>query len=162
MATAIRIKKSRVEKVAPDVAKHATYRGRTVYIPPTEGNDNSGYFDVSENVDVNLMDSWLSSGGFDGRHFRAAYWCRDMWHRLTRPSYKLVDGEGERHAIAARAMCRMRRAIGRDWQTFENAMRWNEPMGYPGSRFATPNAQGVAATKAIVRSVLEAVAVELR
>lgn len=156
--SAVRIKKSRVETVGADAAKHAKYRQRMVYIPPSESNDNAGYFHVSENVDINLMDSWLTGDGFDGRHHRTAHRCRDYWNKLAPPTRKVVEWEGDGHARASRTLAKMKRAAGPDWVPFENAMRWNEPMGYLGSRFANPHPEYIAATKALVRRVLEIIA----
>lgn len=149
-----RVAKALAETVSPDVAKHSTYRKRTVYVPPSECNDNAGYFQVSENIDINLMDSWLfNDPAFDGRHLRSARRCRSLWDCMPRPSRKPVEGHA--HARAARTLLAMKRAVGPDWVVFENALRWNEPMGYLGSRFAEPKPAYIEATKAIVRRVLE-------
>lgn len=152
--------KVRRDSVNAFAAQHASYKERTVYIPPSESNDNAGYFRVSYNTDINLMDAWLlHDSDFDGLHVRVAHGCRSLWDRMPKPSAFITETEGHSHAKAAKTLAKIKRYVPRsDWLIFENAMRWNEPGGYPGSRYANPKKSSVDATKAVVRRVLEAIA----
>lgn len=135
---------------------HARYREKTVYVPANNNGANAGYFRVSENVDANLMDAWIiDAEGFDGGHLWAAHLCRSLWRSMPKPTAKIVDWEDERHSRSARRLAEIKRRVGPDWAIFENAMRWNEPMGYAGSRLAMPRPEHIARTKQVVRRVLE-------
>lgn len=146
------------EAVSRHAEKHATYATTTVYVPPIESNDNAGYFKVSRNLDINLLDAWITEkNGFNGKHLRAAYRCRDLWALMPKPFWKPQDAENAAHARAAKTLFKLKKAVRRDeWEILENALRWNEPGGYIGSRLISPPPAQVEATKAIVRRVLEA------
>lgn len=144
----------------PYASAHNRYNEKTVYVPANDSGSSAGYFRVTENIDVNLMDAWLLyDRTFDGLHVRVAYGCRSLWERMPPPSPRISEREGLAHAKAAKTLAKLRRSVPlADWLIFENAMRWNEPGGYPGSRFATQKESNVAATKETVRRVLEAIA----
>lgn len=138
----------------PEAARHARYRTETARIP--YGNDNAGSFKVSRNIDINLMDSWVEYHPFGARHLRMAHHCRDMWLRMPTPSNRVKEDENQGHARAAKTLSVMKRSIDRgDWEIFENAMRWNEPGGYIGSRLVSPRHSDIELTKAVVKRVLE-------
>lgn len=139
---------------------HSRYDEKTIYVPANDSGFGAGYFRVTENLDVNLMDAWLMhDSSFDGLHVRVAHGCRSLWDRMPKPTQFITEVEGYSHAKAAKTLAELKRSVSRsDWTIFENAMRWNEPGGYPGSRYANPKQSNVTATKAIVRRVLEAIA----
>ena len=147
------------EAVGGFIAQHARYTRTQVYIPPMEGNDNAGWFHVSRNADINLLDAWITTeGGFDGRDLRTAQRCRDLWDRMPRPTHRISEAENYFHAKAAKALCALKRSVPRhDWEIFENAMRWNEPGGYLGSRFLEPRESRVKDTQQTVKRVLRAI-----
>lgn len=145
---------------SPEASRHARYKTTTVYIPPSESNDNAGHFKVSRNIDANLMDAWLLEDSiFDGLHLRAAHECRALWSRMPTPTHRTTDSEGHSHARAAKTLAKFKRSVPLvDWRVFENAMRWNEPGGYPGSKYANQKQRDLVAAKMIVRRVLETIA----
>lgn len=161
MATKLKKKGRSLGEVASRFhEKHATYKTSVVYVPPIEGNDNTGYFKVSRNLDINLLECWITRrGGFDGSHLRTAYRCRDLWAQMPKPYWKPQESENAEHAYAAKTLLRLKRSVPRDeWEIFENALRWNEPGGYIGSRLISPPSSQIEATKYIVKRVLEALA----
>jgi hypothetical protein len=163
--TAAKLKSTKIKRaqsgfaVDRHAAQHARYDRTSVYIPQSENNDNGGWYHVSRNRDINLLDAWITQeNGFDGRHLRNAYRCRYMWECIPRPSMKAQDTEGRSHAKAATNLLKLKRSVPRaDWEVFENAMRWNEPGGYIGSRFLSPSENRVKETQEIVKRVLQSI-----
>jgi hypothetical protein len=163
----LRIKKVRgdpVEKFACSIIPPEQF-AKGGYEPRDVANHNekdqrhmvrSGETKTIYNRRASLMDDWVESEPFNAGHIWVAHQCRRLWELMRPPTWRVVDGEGEQHAQAAEMLATWKRKVGRrNWYVFENAMRWNEPGGFVGSRFARLEEENIVATKLVVKKVLE-------
>lgn len=117
------------------------------------------------NRTVTVIDGWIDEEIFDSRDVRIIEYCRDLWRDIRRPTHPYFDPpdledrldsfEAER---AKNLLRRCRQLVGRiDWSIFENVIRWNEPIGIPGSHYAVVSAGNIAAAQEVVVSVAKRV-----
>lgn len=146
------------------IRQHASYGETTVVDLSGELlGGKKGMVRVLRNLYPNIVDRWLAEGGpgFEEPQRRAVEHVRSLWHRAgteqrlcanyTGMSYGAGVGEGQTQQEALTELARYSRDLPRPyWETFENVVRWDEPAGVAGSRFAQNTAQQQAHAKACV------------
>lgn len=127
---------------------------------------------VTRNRRHTVIDGWIYDDEefFERRHLRVIDHARDLWRAVSMHASTPIDvgvfgTQGLEIAhddeSAARAMNLLRRArslVSRwQWDVFENVVRWNEPLGFPGSSLFSMKPKRIEETKWIVRHVAETV-----
>jgi hypothetical protein len=98
-------------------------------------------FVVSEAA-KSVVGRWTEKGVFTSEQIFVIEEARLLWTLIGRPSHDFFDSDdpedNREGLLAERAKCLLRncrRLVGdRDWRIFENVVRWNEPLGFIGSR----------------------------
>lgn len=115
------------------------------------------------NKTVTVIDGWIDEDIFGRHHIRVIEYARDLWRDIKRPTHPHFDSydpedreDGVEAERAKNLLMRCRRLVGRiDWSIFENVIRWNEPIGIPGSRYAAVTQRHTAAAQEVVASVAD-------
>lgn len=89
-----------------------------------------------------VIGAWVNEGMFTPDEVFAIEEAKMLWNLIARPSHDLFepdDPENRREGLLAeraKALLRNCRVLvgWRDWAIFENVVRWNEPLGFIGSR----------------------------
>lgn len=155
------------KQISPFVAQHGRYE-RAVVVARL-GLVETEFSEATVNRNHSVIDGWIDEEIFERRHIRVIEHARDLWREISRPTHDFFDSwdpEDEREGLEAeRAKNLLRRARSlvheRDWRIFENVIRWNEPLGLPGSRLLAPNEKAKEAVQEIVIDVAETIALAL-
>lgn len=157
--------------VNPFTASHGHYRETTVVDLSGALGGKKGMATVLRNLYPNIADRWLaeSGPGFEEPQRRALEHCRSLWvragteGRLTANYGATIMGSGrdddwtQNEALAQLGVFKDR-LPQHTWDCFENVVRWEEPAGVAGSRFASNTPQAIAHAKASVGFVLSMIA----
>lgn len=156
--------------VSPFLAQHGEYRESTVVDLSGELGGRRGIAKVLRNLYPNIADRWLADGGpgFDEPQRRAIDHCRSLWVRAQTEGRLVAnldrisgagggDGWSQQEALSELATFK-RRLPEHTWSTFENVVRWDEPAGAAGSKYAANSAQQQAHAKAAVGFVASMIA----
>jgi hypothetical protein len=115
---------------------------------------------------ITPFDLWLwdEETPFERRHVRVVERARELWNDIDPPRNEAftLSGDGRDGLRSERAKNILRRCkvlVPRwEWQIFENTVRWDEPLGFPGSRLMTHSPCREAAALRAVWNVAETVA----
>ena len=126
------------------------------------------------NVGGSIVDRWMLAGGtgFDEPQRRAVDYVRTLWRNAGTETSMVANldrvrsagsGSGFTQQEALSELAEFKRRVPADyWATFENVVRWDEPAGTAGSRFANNAAQSIASARTIVGMVASLIALWCR
>jgi hypothetical protein len=141
------------------------YRNATAYIPNDGHHREPGNFKVLRNYAPTVIDGWFDEREteFTARDIRVISVCCDHWRALDEAAYERRTMRGfvptKAFIRALKVMqARASRVPSWQWYVFENVVRWDEPVGIPGSKFASNSRASVSAAKQVVKEVARSIA----
>ena len=123
------------------------------------------------NAHVDTVARWKSMGLISETQARAIELCQDLWERAGSPPGLVMDllkipgmpgGTGASQHDALRQLAEMRDGfkppVDTYFDVFENVVRWNEPGGVAGSRWANDDGRASQSALMCVRFVADMIA----
>jgi hypothetical protein len=123
--------------------------------------------------DSSIIETWhkQKAVGFEEPAMRAIADCVTFWARMGEPRVTAnygermagsTHGDGHTQQEAADEIAFRKKLVPRTyWDVFESVVRFNEPAGYAGSRFASNRPQQIASARAIVGLVANVIAMRM-
>lgn len=160
MAKALEIKKKQVAAPKPE---------RAIVIPISDDVTKHGDYvrDGTKLVNrhVTTVARWKADKLLNELQLRSIELCEDLWERAGSPQGLVMDlmkipgmpgGSGARQQDALDELASFKAKIPVTyWNVFENVVRWNEPGGAAGSRFANDNPRAAQSALMCVRFVAD-------
>lgn len=162
------------QTASPEAKRHGRYRKTTVYVFPSDGSPESGNFKVEKNYATSVIDDWLNQDEpiFEPHEVQMICLCKHLWDNLGLIDMRLynrghssygrlmtLSGRDDyKHMRALNRLSTMKKRVSsRDWSIFENVIRWDEPTGFPGSKYSSASAAALSRTQSVIKRVLEAI-----
>lgn len=167
IAKALTAKKQQAEKL-----KAAPKPERAIVVPIDDFMAKHGDYHREGvklvNRHVTTVSRWKSDSLLNETQLRAIEICEDLWECAGSPQGLVMDlmkipgmpgGSGMRQQDALDELASFKTKIPETyWRVFENVVRWNEPGGAAGSRFANDNPRAAQSALMCVRFVADLVA----
>jgi hypothetical protein len=117
------------------------------------------------NRHVTTVARWKTDSLLNETQLRAIELCEDLWEHAGSPQGLVMDlmkipglpgGSGMRQQDALDELASFKAKVPQTyWNVFENVVRWNEPGGAAGSRFANDNPRAAQSALMCVRFVAD-------